>query len=65
MVVARLGVGAAADSLCHSHSKGGTELDLQPTPQLTAGPGNELTSLWILVGLLTTEPQWKLPTLVI
>ena len=29
-------VGAVAAGLCHSHSNLGTELNLQPTPQLTA-----------------------------
>ena len=32
------GTGAAAASLCHSHSNVGSEPRLQPTPQLTAVP---------------------------
>ena len=32
------GIGAAAASLCHSHSSAGSELHLQLTPQLTATP---------------------------
>ena len=31
-------IGAVAASLCHSHSNTGSELRLQPTPQLTAMP---------------------------
>ena len=58
--------GAAAAGLHHSHSR--SELRLRPTPQLmatsdpypTEGPGIEPTSSWVLVGLITTEPQWEL-----
>jgi len=35
---ARGPIGAVAASLHHSHSKGGSELCLQPTPQLMATP---------------------------
>ena len=38
MEVPRLGVGAAAAGLRHSHSHLGSEPGLQPTPQLTAAP---------------------------
>ena len=31
-------IGATAAGLCHSHSNAGSELSLQPTPQLTAIP---------------------------
>ena len=31
-------IGAVATSLCHSHSSTGSELRLQPTPQLRATP---------------------------
>ena len=31
-------IGATAASLCHSHSNTGSELSLQPTPQLMAIP---------------------------
>jgi len=31
-------IGAVATSLCQSHSNAGSELHLQPTPQLTAMP---------------------------
>ena len=32
-------IGAIAASLCHSHCNVGSELRLQPTPQLMATPG--------------------------
>ena len=35
---ARGRIGAAATGLCQSHSNAGSELHLQPTPQLTATP---------------------------
>ena len=35
---ARGGIGAIAAGLYHSHSKAGSELCLEPTPQLTATP---------------------------
>ena len=35
---ARGPIGAVAAGLCHSHSNTGSELSLQPTPQLTATP---------------------------
>ena len=31
-------IGAAAVSVCHNHSNVGSELQMQPTPQLTAVP---------------------------
>ena len=35
---ARGPITAVSTSLCHSHSNAGSELHLQPTPQLTAMP---------------------------
>ena len=62
---ARGQIGATAAGLYHSHSKLGSKLSLQPTPQLSAMPGVHLgikpTSSWILVGLVSAEPQQKLP----
>ena len=40
---ARCPIGAVAASLCHSHSNVGSELRLQPTPQLTATPDPQPT----------------------
>ena len=64
---ARGQIGAAAANLHHSHSNVESEPHLQPTPQLTAmpdppptKPGIEPGSSWILVGFVTTEPQWEL-----
>ena len=53
------------------HSQGTVEPEpcLQPTPQLTAipdplthgaRPGIESELSWILVGFVSTEPQWEL-----
>ena len=61
---ARSQIGAAAASLHHSHNNMGSEL---PTWQclilnpLRERPGIEPASSWILVGLVTVEPQWGLP----
>ena len=61
---------APAAGLHHSHSNTGSESCLQPTPQLTASnttslthwtrPGIEPVSSWILVRIITAEPQWEL-----
>ena len=57
----------AAAGLYYSNS--GSELRLQPTPQLTITPdplthwlrpGIEPASSWILVGFISTVPQWEL-----
>ena len=37
---ARGGIGAGATGLRQSHNNAGSELHLQPTPQLTATPGH-------------------------
>ena len=67
---ARGQIGAIAAGLHHSHSNTGSEPHLQPTPKAhcNAGslinwvrPGIEPSSSWILVGFITTEPQWELP----
>ena len=52
---ARGQIGVAAASLCHSHSNAGS---------LThwARPGIKPAFSWILVGFVTTEPQWELLT---
>ena len=62
---ARRQIRAAAADLCHHHNNSGSELCLQPTPQLTARsltyyvrPGIKPTSSWILVKFISTEPQW-------
>ena len=66
----RDGIGAAAAGLRHSHSSMGSKPHLPPTPQLRATggalihwarPGIKPTSLWILVGSVTTEPRCELP----
>ena len=61
-------IGATAVSLHHSHSNMGSELHLQPTPQLNvrslthwARPGIEPVSSWILAGFITAELQRELP----
>ena len=60
MEVSRLGIGAIAAGLHHSHSNVGSEPRLPPTPQPTAtldpqpserGQGSNLSS-WILVGVV-------------
>ena len=60
-------VGTVATSLRHSHSNVRSKPCLWPTPKLTATqilnrvrPGIEPTSSWLLVGFVTTEPQWEL-----
>ena len=59
---------AAATSLQHSHGNAGSTLHLWPTQQLSAmldplthwaRPGIEPKSSWVLVGFVTTEPQWE------
>ena len=66
---ARGRIGTVASSQHHSHSKAGSELCLQPTPQLTANPDPQPTEQG--QGLnpqphgsksdsLTTEPQREL-----
>ena len=62
---------ATVASLHHSHSNAGSELSLRPTPQQHKAPARSLTcwarpgieplSSWILVGLVTAEPQRELP----
>ena len=63
---ARGQIGVTAASLRHSHSNVGSELSLQPTPQLRqcwipdplSKPGVEPASSWILVGFVSSAPQW-------
>ena len=59
-----------AAGLSYSHSNTGSKPHLQPPLQLTATPdrqpteqgqGIQPTSSWILVGFLSTVPQWELP----
>ena len=66
---ARCQISAAAASLCHSVSNTGSQ-DVSANYTATHGntvslthwsrPGIEPTSSWILVGFVTTEPQWEL-----
>ena len=61
---ARSWIRAAAAGLCHSHSNAGSEPHLWPIQQLMATwarPGIEPVSSWILVGFVSTRPQWELP----
>ena len=51
---------AGAAGLHHSHSNMGSEPCLQPISQLTAMPDIKPASSWIIVGFITTEPQWEL-----
>ena len=53
---ARGQIGVAAVSLHYSHSNARLELRLWPTSQLTAMPGIEPASSWILVRFIITEP---------
>ena len=60
---ARCPIRATAAGLLQSHSNSGSQPRLRPTPQLTATPLThwvrpriQLTSPWVLVGLLTAEP---------
>ena len=52
--------------LRHSDSDAGSKTHLRPTPQLMAMPDpvsearDQTVSSWILVGFVTTEPQWEL-----
>ena len=46
-------IGAVAAGLHHSHSNAGS-------PTHSARAGIELTSSWMLGGLLTAEPRWEL-----
>ena len=70
---ARCRIRPVATGLHHSHSNAGSELHLQPTPQLMAmpslthweKPGIEPASSWFLVGFITTEPQWELHSTVL
>ena len=57
---ARGRVRAVAASLCQSHGNAKSEPRLWPTPQLTAMPGIEPVSSWMLVRFVSTEPQWEL-----
>ena len=66
---ARGQVRASAACLHHSHSNARPEPCQWPTPQLNSNtrslthwwkPGIELASSLILVGFVTTEPQWEL-----
>ena len=53
-----------ATGLCHRHSNARSELHLPPTWQLAATldpQPTEPTSSWILVGFVTSDPQWELP----
>ena len=62
---ARGRIRAAAASLRYSHSNVGSELCLQPTPQLMAmpaRPGIEPASSRILVGFVSTALQRELPS---
>ena len=67
---ARGPIGAAAASLCHSHSNARSEPRLPPTPQLAATPdplthwarpGIKPASSWILVGFLTCSATMGTP----
>ena len=67
---ARGPIGAVDAGLHHSHSNAGSELCLQPTPQLTAtldpypmSKAREQTRNLMVPRLdsLTTEPRWELP----
>ena len=56
-------------SLCHSHSNVGSAIATYTTAHGNAGflthwarPGMEPASSWILVGFVSTVPQWELPT---
>ena len=56
---------APAAGLCHCNA--GSNLRLQPTPQLNAGslthwarPGIKPAASWILVRFVSTAPQWEL-----
>ena len=71
---ARDRIRAVAAGQHHSHSNVGSKPHLPPTPQLTAtqdpGPTErgqrfKLTSSWILVRFITTEPQRELQFLLI
>ena len=66
---ARGWITVTAASLHYSHSNSGSELHLQPTPQLMATPdplthwerpGIQPTSSWILVRFLTHWATWEL-----
>ena len=59
---ARGPIGAAAASLCHSHSNARSEPQLWLTPQLKTPlrPGIEPSSTWTLAGFAITEPWWEL-----
>ena len=66
---ARGQIGAAVAGLHHSHSNSESKPHLQPTPQLMTtldplssdqGQGSNPTSSWILVGFVSTAPQWQL-----
>ena len=73
MEVSRLGVksGARAAGLPHNHSNSGSRLHLRSTYTTAHGnarclthwvrPGIEPTSSWILIGFVSTVPQWELP----
>ena len=52
---ARDWIRAMAAGLFHSHSNAGSLTNW-------VGPGIEPTSSWLLIGLVSTEPQWELPT---
>ena len=62
MKVPRLGVGATAAGLCHSHSSSEPEPHLQRTPQLTAIPVPSLLSEARdrTPNLMDTASQWEL-----
>ena len=69
---ARGPIGAAAAGLCHSHSNAGSELRLQPTPQLMAMLDSQPTEQGresnpqphgSLSDSLTTELRWELQKL--
>ena len=61
-------IGAVTTGLYHSHSNTGSEPHLRPTPQLQAMPDPQPTepaSSWILVGFVSSEPQWECPDLLL
>ena len=70
---ARALIRAAAADLHHSHSNAGSEPRLRPTPQLAAtqvlNPLSETwvrpASSWILVRVVTAEPQQELPSVIL
>ena len=62
---ARGRIGATPASLHHNHSHTGSEGICDLRQRQISGPlrepGTEPTSSWILVGFISTAPQWELP----